>query len=166
MISNNMSILKQLGITMPETLIVMLISGIIAAMAIPSFTKMLERRKLITAAEAIESDLHWARGEAIKRNTDVTVTFTSGNGGAWSYTIDPSSKTVDSAAINEFNDIALTNNFTGSNTKFDHIRGMANKAGTVTLTSNSNMALKVTVSLIGRARICSDEPSIKGYSAC
>lgn len=159
---------RQFGFTLTETMIAVSILGILAAMAIPSFTAILERRKIIAVAEAIESDFHWARGEAIKRNADVTVTFTDGDGGAWSYTINPGSKTVNSALIDELNDIGLSTNFSSDNTTFDHIRGAANKAGSVTLTSPGNYRLQVRVGVMGRARICypAGATEIGGYSPC
>jgi len=52
-------------------------------MAAPAFEDMLQRRRLVAAAEMIASDLRWAKSEALKRNMDVTVTFTAG--ADWAY---------------------------------------------------------------------------------
>lgn len=158
----------QFGFSLTETMIAASIVGILAAMAIPSFSATLERRKIISVAEAIQSDLRWARGEAIKRNANVTITFTDGDGGAWSYTINPGSKTVNSALIDEYNDIALSNNFGGSDITFDRTRGTSNKAGSVSLSSANNFQLNIAVGAIGRARICypSGALAIGGYSPC
>ena len=155
---------QQFGFTMTELMITIAILGILTALAAPSFTSLLERRKIIAAAEAIQSDLRWARGEAIKRNTDVTVTFTPGAAGAWSYTITPAGKTVNSATVPEFGNVALAENFSGHDTQFDHIRGTSG-GGTVTLTSSAG-EVHVVLSLLGRARICSVGGTIGGYVTC
>ncbi|MGZ8227416.1 MAG: GspH/FimT family pseudopilin [Methylococcaceae bacterium] len=157
---------RQRGFTLTEMMITIAIVAILAGLAVPSFTSTLERRKIIGVAEAILSDLRWARGEAIKRNTDVTVTFTPGAAGDWSYTVDPGAKTVDSSAIPEYSDIALAENFGSDNTIFDHIRGTA-QAGAVTLTSSANnYQLRVVLTTMGRARICSVGGTVGGYDAC
>jgi len=156
---------QQFGFNLTELMITVAILGILTALAAPSFSSTLERRKIIAAAEAIQSDLRWARGEAIKRNTDVTVTFTPGAAGAWSYTIAPATKTVKSATIPEFGNVALTENFGSDDTKFDHTRGTSNDSGTITLTSSSG-EVHIVLSTLGRARICSVGGNIGGYASC
>lgn len=156
---------QQIGFTLTELMITVAILGILTAMAAPSFSSALERRKIIAAAEAIQSDLRWARGEAIKRNTDVTVTFTPGAASAWSYTITPASKTVNSAAIPDFENVALAENFNSDDTQFDNTRGTSNDAGTVTLTSSAG-EVRIILSALGRARICSVGGDIGGYASC
>lgn len=66
---------KNRGFTLIEALVVVTVIGILAALTVPAFTKMLERNRLKGAAEALFNDLQLARTEAIKRNQDVTVTF-------------------------------------------------------------------------------------------
>lgn len=163
-----------LGFTLPEMMVTVAILGILTAIAAPSFTGMLERRRLVSAAEAIMSDLRWARGEAIKRNDDVTVTFT--DGATWAYEINTATnpvalpivcpppatslKAVCSSAVSEFTGITLA----GSNTTFNPARGTANN-GTTTLTADVG-EVRVVLSKLGRARICSVGGAIGGYKAC
>lgn len=78
-------------------MVVVAIIGILAALAAPAFVKMLERNRLKGAAEGIFNDLQLARTEAVKRNVDVTVTFSgAGPSTTWAYgsrtgaTCDPS----------------------------------------------------------------------------
>ncbi len=53
------------------------IIGILAAIAVPAYTKMLERNRLKGAAEVLYNDLQLARSEAVKRNLDVELQFSS-----------------------------------------------------------------------------------------
>ena len=157
---------REIGFTLLELMIIVAILGILIALAAPSFTSLLERRKIIAAAEAIQSDLRWARSEAIKRNTDVTVSFTPGAGGIWKYVITPAIKTVDSATIPEFGNVALAENFGGDHaTGFDHTRGTSNDNGTVALTSSAGKVC-IVLSTLGRVRICSKVGNIGGYKSC
>lgn len=169
---------KQLGFTAIEMMVVVAILGILTTLALPSFQDTLERRHLVAAAESIASDLRWARSEAIKRNTTITVTFAEGS--SWSYEInsaanpvvdpivcpppDTSLKAVCGSQVTDFKDVSLATSFSGDNTGFDSVRGVSLDNGTVTLTSSIG-TVAVTVSNLGRVRVCSND-GIGGYEGC
>ncbi|GAB6141384.1 hypothetical protein JCM14076_21130 [Methylosoma difficile] len=160
MLKNNF----QLGFSLTELLIVIGVIGILASIAIPSFDEMLERRKLIDAAEAILADLRWAKAEAIKRNIDVTVTFTDGNNGSWAYWVNPGNKALEASTRADFKEIGLSQNFGSNDTSFDYIRG-GSENGTITL-SSPNYQLKVILSVMGRSRVCAVDNHIGDYEIC
>ena len=154
------------GFTLIELMIVITITAILTALAVPSFSVTLDNQRISGAAEAVLSDLRWARAEAIKRNKKVRVTFTSGSN--WEYTIDTYPlatsdgvlpKTVDGS---DFPSTELPSAF-GSllYTTFDPVRGTANN-GTATIESDHYSA-DVIVSLLGRVRICG---TLGGYAVC
>ena len=77
---------KSHGFTLIEALVTVAIIGILAALAAPAFVKMLERNRLKGAAEVVFNELQLARTEAVKRNQDVTVTFSgAGPSTTWAY---------------------------------------------------------------------------------
>lgn len=67
------------GFTVTEMLVVVAIMGILAAIATPFMGEMIRRQRIKTAAFDVFASLAFARSEAIRRNTSVTITPTGGN---------------------------------------------------------------------------------------
>lgn len=63
-----------LGFTLTELLIVVLILGILSSMALPSMLSLVEGQRVKSASFEIFAALTFARSEAIKRNSNVTLT--------------------------------------------------------------------------------------------
>jgi type IV fimbrial biogenesis protein FimT len=66
--------LAQRGFTAIELMVVVSIVAILAALAAPSFTPLIERWRVRQAVNALESTLQFARSEAIKRGGGVVIT--------------------------------------------------------------------------------------------
>lgn len=71
------------GFTIAELMIVVVIVGILTAVAAPSFTEAIEKQRARSSASDLHAALTRARSEAIKRNADITLapissTWTSG----------------------------------------------------------------------------------------
>lgn len=73
MIGNNFS-RKSKGFTILELLIVMAIAAILLGVAVPSYTYFNENSRLKNTALILYSTIIFARSEAIKRNSPVTIT--------------------------------------------------------------------------------------------
>ena len=61
----------QRGFSLVEMMIVVVLLAIVSAIAVPSFTQMIQNTRIRTAAESIQNGLQVARAEAVKRNAKV-----------------------------------------------------------------------------------------------
>lgn len=158
---------KNTGFTLLELMIVIAIIGILAAIAVPSFQGILERDRLKQVAEALKSDMQFARTEAIKRSNDIIVSRTTGNAGAWCYGLSAvttscdcnlaTATTTDDCEIKIIPGSMYSNkvnmNSASGNSTFSFRRGTIGNNG-VTF-STDNYATRVVFSAVGRVRICS-----------
>jgi type IV fimbrial biogenesis protein FimT len=78
--------LSHKGFTLMELMITVVVLGILAAIALPSFQSILEGRRLVGAADDLYSNLQFARSEAIKRNE--TIRFQITTGANWCFGVD------------------------------------------------------------------------------
>ena len=71
--------MKRNGFTLIELLVTISILGIMASIAIPSFSRWYPNYRLRSAATDIHSSMHLAKLQAVKDNGECAVVFDSGN---------------------------------------------------------------------------------------
>lgn len=167
---------RNAGVTLVETMIVITIIGILAAMAVPSFNEQMKQQRVEGAAEGLVAALQNAKAEAIKRNAFVGIAFSPATTGTdhsiWCYGMTPTgAATCDCTVSNDcasgsvikssdFNGITV--NFNTSNSRvFSPLRGTVT-SGTIRFSAGNNKTLGVTTSSLGRIRICKDTTSTIG----
>lgn len=176
--------IRQSGFTVIELMIVIVIAGILLAIALPSFRDSIDRNRLRSITNTLYGDLQFAKSEAIKRNQPMIVDFTTSNAGAtWCYGFRLGSGAVcdcnvtDTAAANAcvidsvLKVVSNTNEYPGikmtpsTDFVFDNVRGTAT-AGNVLLTSSRSKTTQLFVNGLGKIHVCSasGNSNVSGYS--
>lgn len=171
----------QSGFTLIELMVVLAVLGVLTALALPSYSEIVERRKLNAAGENLFADLMYAKTEAIKRNLPIRLTFT-GTGTTWCYgiAVNAACDCTDNVPACEIEsgvqkivnqsdyevvsvdagDSTLANDFIS----FTPLRGFVNQKS-LQFSVGSGAELRVVVSSLGRIRLCSDTTTF-GHPTC
>ncbi len=160
------------GVTIVELLVVISVSAILIIIAVPSFISFMQSNRIKILAQNLYYNLQYARGEAIKRNAKVYVTFTTGS--SWCYGINPtsacncatpSSCTLGATTAGNTQATLTATNLSSNSIIFEPNHGAANVAPTITYTTTGGTSeVSVEVGLSGNAQTCSTNMS--GFQAC
>lgn len=71
------------GFTLVEMVMTIAVLAVLITLAAPAFRELMASQRVQTAAADLTTSLARARSEAIKQNTDVTITPTAGWAGGW-----------------------------------------------------------------------------------
>lgn len=147
------------GFTMIELLIGITIMGILLALAIPSFSDLIARRRLDGIATELSTDLQYARTQSISTNANVSLVASATGyviGTAKTITLDTrcSLSVVSPATL----PITVT---------FEPNRGTTGADFSISIACSSTEAtLRVVLNSLGRVQLCSPGGSFGGYPSC
>lgn len=142
------------GFSLLGQLITLALAGIMIAIAVPGYLKVIPRHRLNGAVRQLTGDLMWARMRAIQRNNRYRVFFVSGhqyrilddadNDGA----VDPGEWTLTRDLRTDYEGVVMRSN---NNPVFSP-RGTASSLATITL-ANAAGSKRVSISIAGRVRV-------------
>jgi type IV fimbrial biogenesis protein FimT len=144
------------GFTLVEVAVTLSILAIMATIAIPTYISWLPKHRLQISARQIYDDLNLAKMEAVRRNTDVCITFSLANNNYKVFVDANSDGTYTSPGDTILkNNVALENGVTISNTTFTggtigfNNRGMATNTGRADLTNPTGIKMRINVITTG-----------------
>lgn len=175
---------RQRGFTLIELMMALVIVVIIVTLAAPSFRETIARNRVEGLAGELNTDLQYARAEAVARNATVGVFVGTDCYTVYSVgTTDASacaalgtgatslkSVTLDAGSTTS---LAFASNNSRAFLLFEPVRGMAtdsvgvDHSGTVTVsTTVGGWQLRTDVTQFGRVKVCSPSGSFSGYPSC
>jgi prepilin-type N-terminal cleavage/methylation domain-containing protein len=154
------------GMSLIEILVVVAVIGILGAIALPSFDRARDKYRLKAAAEALYGDLQFARANAIKSNATLNLSMTTSCWGM-NTSVACSCSTANSCLLRqtnltEFPGVTMFPSAPASS--IDGVRGLAaGGAFTVTFISALGKNAQVSLSVLGRAVLCSSGASASAH---
>lgn len=168
--------LAQFGFSLIELMIVIVLFGILAAFAIPSYREMIQNSQIKSAAEGVAAGFQIARGEAVSRNTPVQLELGGGNSSAWNVCPEPTPAGACAAASvieRRLESEGSSNTITATPSRagpyvFNGFGVMTSPAGALTIAVDSTDAsinsreLRVVIGVGGAVRTCDPALDVSG----
>lgn len=167
---------RQRGFTLVELMVTLAVFVILAMVAIPALSQLVDQRRLTGAADAIHAQILFARTEAIKRSEPVFFEIEDDAAGGWRTSVTRIPGSADLDYVIESGDFRNRISLAATSEDvfgFDPVRGIKIDAAGATLNAptqmsislDANRRLLVQVNPIGRVRICTEAGNLR-YSAC
>lgn len=162
--------MKPRGLTLVEMVTTLAVLAVVAAIALPTFAGVSERARLRQAAETLASDLGEARFEAARSGRTLHVAIDGApSGWCWSVAATPgcdchvaATCQLKAEQAHRHGGIELLQ----AQPAAFQPEGLPAQRGGALFRSSRGEMLKVTVSALGRASVCSPGPQVPGYPAC
>lgn len=184
-----------MGFTLIELMVAVAIVAILAQLAAPAMQDLIDRRRLIGAAEAVYSLVQAGRSEAVKQSAALRVTASAGTADNWWVglrlgAVDCTGSAGAAPCQILENNVAVTKlvaaaDFPGVALTAQTLSSPAVNTTGVTygergfipaplpttetefkLTSQRGLVLNVRINQVGNIRICADSSNPWGYSSC
>ncbi len=172
---------SQRGFTLVELFTCLGIATALLSQALPSLSKLRQERALRTTAEALTSDLRFARSEAARMGEAVQFRI-SRKGAESCYVLHtgarndcdcaggqaickaPGSNIIKAEWLPTHLPMRLSSN--AENLQFQHRQGLVTQTGSIELKLDNGPGIRQVVALTGRVRTCSTGTKLPGMNLC
>ena len=171
------------GLTLIETAIVLAVTAIVGATAVPSLAAFIDGRRLDAAAVSLAADIQFVRTEAVARNRTVRLTVRSDagqscwivhTGGAGDCVCGAAAPAVCGGTAVQIKTVVLGPadhvrvQANVASIVFDPLHGTSTPTGTIRLVDNRGREVRHIVNVMGRARSCSPAGAgaVAGWHSC
>ncbi len=172
---------RERGITLLELAVVLAVTAIVAATAVPDLGTLFAKRRLEGAANSLAADLQFARTEALARNRSLRFSVRSGVDascwivhtgaagdcdctGAAGVVCARGASAIRSVVLPAGERVSVAANV--ASIVFDPLHGTSTPTGTLRLVDARGRSVHHIVNLLGRVRSCSPAGAVAGYAAC
>lgn len=171
----------QSGVSLIESMIVLAVVACTLGSVIPGFSEARQRRHLDGTAAQLETDIQYARSQAVASNRSVRITFRQDAAGSCyivhTGAVDACSCTADGAAVCQAGEQSLRSvrlsttepvqiSANVGSILFDAFKGTSTPTGTLRVTAPDQRAVHLVVNVMGRVRSCSPGGAVPGYRRC
>jgi type IV fimbrial biogenesis protein FimT len=159
---------KAAGFSLIELMVSVVVLGILASIAVPSFQTWLRNTQIRNAAESITNGMQRARAEAVSRNTNVS--FVMGIDSSWTISVVSPASTIDQRLASEGSkNVTRTVLPAGATTVIFSNVGLVVGSNSITqvdlVAVGGSQNLRVTIGAGGNVRMC-DPNLTSGPRAC
>lgn len=163
------------GLTLIEVLVAIAIVAVLMRLAAPPFAESIARGRLEGSVITLANDLHYARSEALRRRSNVTLAIGNDAGGDFYRITDPAAP----VELQELKKVYLPSGVTLSGVGVDNVtlvaapaiafeglRGTTSAVSLVGVSTQTSARLRVTANALGRLAVCTTSTNLGSYPAC
>lgn len=152
---------RSCGFTLLEVAVVISITGILLAVAVPNYSRLMQRQQLRGAADALVHDLRGARELSVRTRSAVFVSYRTGKSWCWGIS---SGQPCDCSGASPLPACSISRGQAGDypdvrmasadDAEFEPKLGQAPRHGSVHLSTAKGQRLQVELNGMGRAQQC------------
>ena len=173
----------QLGVSLVEAMIVLCVVSVVIGSSIPSLGSLRQKADLAGAAAQVETDVQFARGQAVALNRTVQLTLREADG-ATCYIVhtgpaadctcsgrEPGSSACENGsrllrAVSFASQGMVQVRSASKSITFDPVTGTVTPTATLRVEARDGRRIHQIVNLLGRVRSCSPQAGVAGERAC
>ncbi len=163
------------GLTLIEVLVAIAIVAVLMRLAAPSFTESIARGRLEGTVVTLANDLHYARSEALRRRSNVTLAVGNDANGNFYRITDPAAPLANQELKKVYLPDAVTLSGVGLDNVsltaapavvFEGLRGTTAAVSLVGWSTQTSARLRVTANALGRLAVCTTSSNMGSYPTC